>query len=166
MEEARHPLGVLPFTVSVDGSDATLALRVDEKPTTAHWIIEADSKWLTVDSDVFEKPIVQVAEDVNGRPSTRVVSCIFPLRRPHVGALHVVLVGSRPDLLGIDSLQVEELLRTGSIVCGNFGGASLEAIQTRKKLAALNAVISAPEGSAAGVPTAHILAGKQLEVRG
>ena len=75
MEEARHPLGVLPFTVSVDGSDAALALRVDKKPTTPHWIIEAESTWLTADSEVFEKPIAQAAEDVNGSPSTRVVSC-------------------------------------------------------------------------------------------
>ena len=75
MEDARHPLGALPLTVSVDGSDATLALRVDVKPTTDHWIIEAESTWLTADSGVFEKPIVQAAEDVNGRPSTRVVSC-------------------------------------------------------------------------------------------
>ena len=75
MEEARHPLGVLPFTVSVDGSDAALALRVDEKPATAHWLIEAESTWLTADSEVFEKPIVQAAEDVHGRPSRRVVSC-------------------------------------------------------------------------------------------
>ena len=79
MEEARHPLGVLPFTVSVDASDATLALRVDEKPTTQHWIIEAESTWLTADSEVFEKPIVQAAEDVNGTPSTRVVSCTLLL---------------------------------------------------------------------------------------
>ena len=72
---ARHPLGVLPLTVSVDGSDATLALRVDVKPTTAHWMVEAESTWLTADSGVFEKPIVEAAEDVNGTPSTRVVSC-------------------------------------------------------------------------------------------
>ena len=75
MDAARHPLGVLPLTVSVDGSDATLALRVDVKPTTAHWIVEAESTWLTADSGVFEKPIVEAAEDVNGRPSTRVLSC-------------------------------------------------------------------------------------------
>ena len=81
MENARHPLGVLPLTVSVDGSDATLALRVDVKPTTEadHWIIEADSTWLTADSEVFEEPIVKVAEDVNGSPSTRVVSCTLLL---------------------------------------------------------------------------------------
>ena len=79
MDEAQHPLGVLQFTVSVDGSDATLALRVDEKPATAHWIVEADSTWLTVDSGVFEKPIVKPAEDVNGNPSTRVVSCTLLL---------------------------------------------------------------------------------------
>ena len=79
MNVARHPVGVLPLTVSVDGSDATLALRVDAKPTTAHWIIEAESTWLTADSGVFEKPIVQAAEDVNGSPSTRVVSCTFLL---------------------------------------------------------------------------------------
>ena len=82
---------------------------------------------------------------------------ILPLRRPHVGALHVVLVNSRPDHFGIDLLQIEERLRIGSIVCGNFGGASLEAIQTRTKLASLTAVTS--------VRTAHIFAGKQLEVR-
>ena len=75
MDEAQHPLGVLPFTVSADGSDASLALRVDVKPTTAHWIIEAESTWLTADNEVFEKPIVKAAEDMNGRPSTRVVSC-------------------------------------------------------------------------------------------
>ncbi len=68
-------MGVLPFTVSVDGSDATLALRMDEKPTTPHWIIEAESTWLTADSEVFEKPIVKAAEDVHGKPSARVVSC-------------------------------------------------------------------------------------------
>ena len=79
VDEARHPLGVLPLTVSVDGSDATLALRLDEKPTTAHWIIEAESTWLTADSEVFEKPIVQAAEDVNGSPSTRIVSCTLLL---------------------------------------------------------------------------------------
>ena len=75
MEEARLPLGVLPFSVSSDGSDATLALWMDEKPTTSHWIVEAESTWLTADNEVFEKPIVKAAEDVNGRPSTRVVSC-------------------------------------------------------------------------------------------
>ena len=75
MDEARLPLGVLQFSVSSDGSDATLALWMDEKPTTSHWIVEAESTWLTADSDVFEKPIVKAAEDVNGRPSTRVVSC-------------------------------------------------------------------------------------------
>ena len=90
---------------------------------------------------------------------------ILPLRRPHVGALHVVLVGSRPDHLGSDLIQIEERLRIGSMVCGNFGGASLQEIQIRKKLAALTAVISAPEGSAVEVPTAHVLAEKQLEVR-
>ena len=77
MDEARHPLDVLPLTVSVDGSDAALALRMDVKPTTAHWIIEAESTWLTADSGVFEKPIAEVAEDVNGSPSTHVVSCTF-----------------------------------------------------------------------------------------
>ena len=77
MEEARHPLGILPLLVSVDGSDATLTLRVDEKPTTAHWVIEAESTWLSADSEVFEEPIVQGAEDVNGGSSTRVVSCTF-----------------------------------------------------------------------------------------
>ena len=86
---------------------------------------------------------------------------VLPLRRPHVGALHVVLVGSRPDHLGTDLLQIEDLLHIGSMVCGNFGGASLEAIQTRKKLAALTVVTSAPEGPSA----AHIFAGRQLEVR-
>ena len=59
---------------------------------------------------------------------------ILPLRRPHVGALHVVLVGSRPDHLGSDLIQIEERLRIGSIVFGNFGGASLTEIQKRKKL--------------------------------
>ena len=72
-------MGVLPFTVSVDGSDATLALRVDEKSATPHWIIEAESTWLTADSELFEEPIVKAAEDVNGRPGTRVVSCTFVL---------------------------------------------------------------------------------------
>ena len=69
-------MGVLPFTVSVDGSDAALALRVDKKPTTPHWIIEAESTWLTADSEGFEEPIVTVAEDVNGSPSTRVASVV------------------------------------------------------------------------------------------
>ena len=86
---------------------------------------------------------------------------ILPLRRPHVGALHVVLVGSRPEHLGSDLIQIEERLRIGSMVCGNFGGAPLEAIQTRKKLAALTVVTSAPEGPSA----AHIFTGRQLEVR-
>ena len=75
MGKAQHPLGVLPLTVSVDGSDATLALRVDVKPTTDRWIIEAESTWLTADREVFVTPIVRAAEDVNGRPSTRVLSC-------------------------------------------------------------------------------------------
>ena len=75
VDVAHHPLGVLPLTVSVDGSDAALALRMDVKPTTAHWIVEAESTWLTADSEIFEKPIVEAAEDVNGRASTRVVSC-------------------------------------------------------------------------------------------
>ena len=75
MDEARLPLGVLPFSVSCDGSDATLALCMDEKPTTSHWIVEAESTWLTADREVFEMPIVKAAEDVNGRPSTRVLSC-------------------------------------------------------------------------------------------
>ena len=80
MEGARNPLDVLSLTVSADGSDATLALRVDVKPTsTDHWIIEAESTWLTADSEVFEEPIVKVAEDVNGSPSTRVVSCTLLL---------------------------------------------------------------------------------------
>ena len=79
MDVARHPVGVVPLTVSADGSDATLALWMDEKPATAHWIIEAESTWLTADSGVFEEPIVKAAEDVNGRPSTRVVSCTFVL---------------------------------------------------------------------------------------
>ena len=81
MDVAHHPLGVLPLTVSVDGSDAALALRMDVKPTTAHWIVEAESTWLTADSEVFEKPIVEAAEDVNGKASTRVVSCTFVLFR-------------------------------------------------------------------------------------
>ena len=76
MDVARHPLGVLPLTVSVDGSDAALALRVDVKPTTAHWVVEAESTWLTADGEVFEEPIVKFAEDVNGSPSTRVVSVV------------------------------------------------------------------------------------------
>ena len=75
MDEARLPLAVLPFSVSSDGSDATLMLRTDEKPATSHWIVEAESTWLTADNEVFEKPIVKVAEDVNGSPSTRVLSC-------------------------------------------------------------------------------------------
>ena len=94
----------------------------------------------------------------------------MPFRSPHVGALHVVLVGSRPEHLGSDLIQIEERLRVGSIVFGNFGGASLTEIQTRKKLAELTAIISAsnscaPEGANAGTSTAHIFAGKQLEVR-
>ena len=92
-------------------------------------------------------------------------SGVLPLRSPHVGALHVVLVGTRPDHLGSDLIQIEERLRTGSILCGNFGGASLVEIQTRKKLAALTAITSAPEGADAGASTAHIFAGTQLEVR-
>ena len=84
LEDARHPLGVLPLTVSVDGSDATLQLWMDEKPSTGWsrgypWIIEAESTWLTADSGVFEEPIVKIAEDVNGSPSTRVVSCTLLL---------------------------------------------------------------------------------------
>ena len=79
VEAARYPLGVLPFTVSADGSGATLALWMDEKPATAHWIIEAESTWLTADSGVFEEPIVKAAEDADGNPSTRVVSCTFLL---------------------------------------------------------------------------------------
>ena len=90
---------------------------------------------------------------------------VLPLRSPHVGAVHIVLVGSRPEHLGSDLIQIEERLRVGSIVFGNFGGASLTEIQTRKKLAALTAIISAPEGADAGASTAHIFAGKQLEVR-
>ena len=90
---------------------------------------------------------------------------VLPFRSPHVGALHVVLVGSRPEHLGSDLIQVEERLRIGSIVFGNFGGASLTAIQTRKKLAALTAITSAPEGAGAGASTAHVFAGKHLEVR-
>ena len=89
---------------------------------------------------------------------------VLPFRSPHVGALHVVLVGSRPEHLGSDLIQIEERLRVGSIVFGNFGGASLTEIQTRKKLAALTAITS-PEGADAGASTAHIFAGKQLEVR-
>ena len=106
---------------------------------------------------------------------------VLPFRSPHVGALHVVLVGSRPEHLGSDLIQIEERLRVGSIVFGNFGGASLTEIQTRKKLAALTAIISAsnshaqegtqtakdaPEGADAGASTAHLFAGKQMEVRG
>ena len=99
---------------------------------------------------------------------------VLPFRSPHVGALHVVLVGSRPEHLGSDLIQIEERLRVGSIVFGNFGGASLTEIQTRKKLAALTAIISASnshalEGANEGASTAHtahIFAGKQLEVRG
>ena len=71
-------MGVLPFSVSSDGSDATLALWIDEKPTeriASHWIVEAESTWLAADKEVFETPIVEAAEDVNGKPSTRVVSC-------------------------------------------------------------------------------------------
>ena len=79
MDEARLPLGVLQFSVSSDHSEATLALWVDEKPTTSHWIIEAESTWLTADSEVFEEPIVKIAEDLNGSPSTRVVSCALLL---------------------------------------------------------------------------------------
>ena len=75
MDEARLPLGVLTFSVSSDGSDATLALWMDEKPATSHWIVEAESTWLTADKEVFEEPIVKAAEDMNGRPSARVVSC-------------------------------------------------------------------------------------------
>ena len=79
-------------------------------------------------------------------------------------------MGSRPEHLGSDLIQIEERLRVGSIVFGNFGGASLTEIQTRKKLAALTAIISASnscasEGTNAGASTAHIFAGKQLEVR-
>ena len=99
---------------------------------------------------------------------------VLPFRSPHVGALHVVLVGSRPEHLGSDLIQIEERLRVGSIVFGNFGGASLTEIQTRKKLAALTAITSAsnsqaPEGvdtGASSAHTVHIFAGKQLEVRG
>ena len=96
---------------------------------------------------------------------TLVTRGVLPFRSPHVGALHVVLVGSRPEHLGSDLIQIEERIRIGSIVCGNFGGASLAAIQTRKKLASLTAVTSAPEGSDASASTAHIFTGPQLEVR-
>ena len=89
----------------------------------------------------------------------------MPFRSPHVGAMHIVLVGSRPDHLGSDLIQIEERIRVGSIVCGNFGGASLTTIQARKKLASLTAVTSAPEGSDASASTAHIFTGPQLEVR-
>ena len=75
MDEARLPMGILPFSVSSDGSDATLALWMKERPATSHWIVEAESSWLTADSEVFEKPIVKAAEDVNGRPNMRVLSC-------------------------------------------------------------------------------------------
>ena len=88
----------------------------------------------------------------------------MPLRSPHVGAVHIVLVGSRPDQLGSDLIQIEERIRVGSIVLGNFGGAPLTEIQTRKKLAALTAVTSALEGADAGASTVHIFAEKQLEV--
>ena len=88
MDAARHPVGVLPLTVSVDGSDAALALRADVKPATVHWVVEAESTWLTADSGVFEKPIVEAAEDVTGRPSTRVVSCT---RLLFLCCFHVIL---------------------------------------------------------------------------
>ena len=74
-------------------------------------------------------------------------------------------MGSGPEHLSSDLIQIEERLRIGSMVCGNFGGASLQEIQIRKKLAALTAVTSAPEGADAGASTAHIFAGKQLKVR-
>ena len=90
---------------------------------------------------------------------------VLPLRSPHVGAVHIVLVDSRPEHLGSDLIQIEERIRLGSIVCGNFGGASLTTIQARKKLASLTAVTPAPGGSDAGASTAHIFAGTQLEVR-
>ena len=79
MDEARLPFGILPFSVSSDGSDATLALWMNEKPNVSNWIVEAESTWLTADSGVFEKPILKPAEDVNGNPSARVVSCTFLL---------------------------------------------------------------------------------------
>ena len=88
----------------------------------------------------------------------------MPLRSPHVGALHVVLVGSRPDHLSSDLIQIEERIRIGTIVFGNFGGAPLTEIQTRKKLAALTAITPALEGADAGASTAHVFAEKQLEV--
>ena len=115
--------------------------------------------WTIVD-DTYR---VQVTEKLEAQG-------VLPFRSPHVGALHVVLVGSRPEHLGSDLIQIEERLRVGSIVFGNFGGASLTEIQTRKKLGALTAIISAsnscaPEGANAGASTAHIFAGKQLEVR-
>ena len=74
-------------------------------------------------------------------------------------------MGSRPDHLGSDLIQIEERIRVGSMVCGNFGGASLQEIQIRKKLAALTAVTPMPESADAGASTAHIFAGKQLKVR-
>ena len=107
--------------------------------------------------NVADTRSAQVAEELRTQG-------VLPLRSPHVGALHVVLVGSRPRHLGSDLIQIEERLRIGSIVCGNFGGASLQEIQTRKKLAALTAVTPAPEGADAGASTAHIFAGTQLEV--
>ena len=91
-------------------------------------------------------------------------SGVLPLRSPHVGALHVVLVGSRPDHLSSDLIQIEERIRIGTIVFGNFGGAPLTEIQTRKKLAALTAITPALEGADAGASTAHVFAEKQLEV--
>ena len=98
MEGARNPLDVLSLTVSADGSDATLTLRVDEKPTTAHWVIEAESRWLSADREVFEEPIVQGAEDVNGSPSTRVVSCTLLLSCVffHVGISYCISVVAVP----------------------------------------------------------------------
>ena len=89
----------------------------------------------------------------------------MPLRSPQVGALHVILVGSQPDQLSSDLIQIEERLRVGSILCGNFGGAPLTEIQTRKKLAAMTVITSPPEDAEASASTARIFAGKQLQVR-
>ena len=105
MEDARHPLGVLPLTMSVDGSDAALALRMDVKPTTDHWIIEADSTWLTADSEVFEEPIVKVAEDVNGSPSTRVVSCTLLLSYVFFNAVVVTMIGMEGVYVALRALK-------------------------------------------------------------
>ena len=118
----------------------------------------AENKRFPLKVDLVYTCHVHVAQELQSQG-------ILPLRSPHVGAVHIVLVGSRPEHLGSDLIQIEERIRIGSIVCGNFGGASLTTIQTRKKLASLTAVTSAPEGADAGASTAHIFAGTQLEVR-